>query len=145
MTSKWILLAHAAATLSMTGLIWFVQIVHYPLFSRVGRENFKRYEVDHQRLTTYVVAPLMLTELITAILLLLYRPLEIGSISVWVGVVLLASIWAVTYVVQVPQHTSLASEFDQDVARKLVRGNWYRTMAWTVRGFLVLWMVGCLF
>ncbi|MFY0528690.1 hypothetical protein ACN28I_37835 [Archangium gephyra] len=30
-----VLLAHAAATLFMVGLIWFVQVVHYPLFSRV--------------------------------------------------------------------------------------------------------------
>lgn len=27
----WLLFAHAAATLYMTGVIWFVQIVHYPL------------------------------------------------------------------------------------------------------------------
>lgn len=25
------LLAHVAATLAMTGVIWFVQLVHYPL------------------------------------------------------------------------------------------------------------------
>ena len=34
-----LLLLHAAATLFMTGLIWFVQVVHYPLFARVGEDG----------------------------------------------------------------------------------------------------------
>ena len=33
----WLLILHAGATLYMAGVIWFVQIVHYPLFSRVGQ------------------------------------------------------------------------------------------------------------
>ena len=31
-----LLLLHAGATFFMCGLIWFVQIVHYPLFAQVG-------------------------------------------------------------------------------------------------------------
>lgn len=30
---KWLLVAHVVATLFMTGLIWFVQVVHYPLLA----------------------------------------------------------------------------------------------------------------
>ena len=141
-SAQWTLLAHIAATLAMVGLIWFVQIVHYPLFSRVGRESFQRYEMDHQRLTTWVVAPLMLVELATAIGLLWCRPPGFGSAPVWIGLLLLASIWWMTYRVQLPQHASLALLYDDAVQRRLVSGNWYRTAAWTARGLLVLWMVG---
>lgn len=31
-TLRWLLAAHAFVTLFMTGLIWFVQVVHYPFF-----------------------------------------------------------------------------------------------------------------
>ena len=31
---------HLFATAGMVGLIWFVQVVHYPLFSRVGAVGF---------------------------------------------------------------------------------------------------------
>ena len=55
---------------------------------------------------------------------------------------LLAFIWLVTYSVQVPQHASLVMSHDHGVIEQLVRGNWYRTAAWTARGLLVLWMVG---
>lgn len=140
--ANWTLLFQVGATLAMVGLIWFVQIVHYPLMSQVPREGFRRYEMDHQRLTTWVVAPLMLTELSTAILLFWFRPEGIGSGAVWLGLILLLSIWLATYSVQVPQHASLVLSFDPDVHRRLVLGNWYRTIAWSVRGVIVLWMVG---
>ncbi len=35
-----LLLGHVGATLFMVGLIWFVQVVHYPLFGHVGGEGF---------------------------------------------------------------------------------------------------------
>ena len=38
-----LLLAQTAATLFMTGVIWIVQTVHYPLFARVGRDEFREY------------------------------------------------------------------------------------------------------
>lgn len=137
----WTLLLQVAATFSMVGLIWFVQIVHYPLMDRVGREEFCKYEMDHQRLTSWVVVPLMTGELLSAVLLLWYRPSGIDSIVAWVGIVLLGSIWLVTFCVQVPQHTSLVASYDAEVHRGLVKGNWYRTLAWTARGLLVLWMI----
>lgn len=139
--TKLTLLLHVAATMAMVGLIWFVQIVHYPLFASVGREEFRRYEMDHQRLTTWVVAPLMLTEVTTAVLLFWWRPAEFGTMPVWLGLVLLVAIWLMTYTVQVPQHASLVLSYDPVVQRRLVLGNWYRTAAWTARGVLVLWMV----
>ena len=138
---KWTLLIQVGATLAMVGLIWFVQVVHYPLFAEVGRDGFRRYEMDHQRLTTYVVAPLMLAELATAVMLLWWRPAVISTPWVWLGLVLLGSIWIMTYAVQVPQHAQLALSYDEVVQRRLVLGNWYRTLAWTARGMLVLWMV----
>ena len=38
-----ILLANAAATLFMTGVGWFVQVVHYPLLGCVGADEFRAY------------------------------------------------------------------------------------------------------
>jgi hypothetical protein len=38
---KLVLLANLAATFFMVGLIWFVQIVHYPLFGQVGRDRVR--------------------------------------------------------------------------------------------------------
>ena len=65
-----VFLAHVAATLFMVGLIWFVQIVHYPLFGSVGRGGFAGYSQAHSRLTGFVVGPPMLVEAGTAVALM---------------------------------------------------------------------------
>jgi hypothetical protein len=137
----WILLMQVAATLAMVGLIWFVQVVHYPLFARVGRSEFQDYEIAHQRLTTWVAAPLMLTEVSTAVALVWFRPTGVSGWLVWTGVALAAGIWLMTYWVQVPQHAKLAVAYDVRLQRSLVAGNWYRTIAWSGRGLLVLAML----
>ena len=84
----------------------------------------------------------MSTELLSAVLLLWYRPEGLGSGAVWLGLFVLISIWMATYAVQVPQHASLTLSYDPLVHRRLVLGNWYRTIAWSIRGLVVLWMIG---
>ena len=66
MTSGTLFLVNLAATWYMVGLIWMVQIVHYRLFDRVGRDQFVRYEADHGRLITPVVGIPMLVEIATS-------------------------------------------------------------------------------
>ncbi len=51
-----VFLLHLGSTWFMVGLIWLIQIVHYPLFARVGVEQFVPYEREHSRLITYIVA-----------------------------------------------------------------------------------------
>lgn len=135
-----ILLAHAAAAWFMTGLIWFVQVVHYPLFDRVGSDESARYCVDNRRLTTFVVAPVMLVEgalsaSLVWLLLATFQPVA------WAGAVMLLAIWLSTALIQVPRHLRLSRGFDAPVQRGLVASNWLRTILWTARGILALWLV----
>ena len=127
-------LAHAASTLFMTGLIWFVQLVHYPLFLRVGEAGFATYAAQHARRTTWVVLPLMLLEAATALMLVGVTDTALS----WVGLGLLGLIWASTAALQVPCHTRLQRGFDRDTARRLVRSNWVRTVAWSCRSVVAL-------
>jgi uncharacterized membrane protein len=133
---KLILLIHSFSTVFMVGLIWFVQIVHYPLFNHVGREQFRTYEELHQRLTTWIVAPAMLVELVTAVMLLKDPPAE-SSMLVWIGAGLVVLIWLATAALSVPAHKSLSAEFSALAWQSLVATNWIRTIAWSVRGILV--------
>ena len=136
-----ILLLQAAATLFMTGVIWFVQIVHYPLMARVGTSGFRDYEVAHARLTGYVVIVPMLVELVCAILLLLRPPATFPRSVVIAGAVLVVLIWMSTFLLQVPQHDKLHHAFDPQAHLRLVSTNWIRTIAWSIRAALVLLML----
>lgn len=133
-THDGLLLAHAAVTLLMVGLIWFVQIVHYPLFALVGEAGFAHYERHHARRTTWVVAPPMIAELTMAGALAWSMP---GPLA-WCGLALLAVIWASTALWQVPAHRQLQHGFDAHVHRRLVATNWVRTAAWSARGVVAL-------
>lgn len=136
-----VLLAHAAATGFMVGVIWFVQIVHYPLFAGVGGRDFAAYSTDHSRLTGFVVGPPMLVEAATAVALVAAPPRGVPAALPIAGLVLLAVVWLSTAFLQSPQHRVLGGGFDATSQRFLVRSNWLRTVCWTIRGLLVLWMV----
>lgn len=131
-----VLIAHAAVTWAMTGLIWFVQVVHYPLMGAVGASGFAAYHAAHARLTTLVVGPPMLVEAACAIWIALERP----STVAWLGLVLLAVVWGATFFVSVPRHNLLATGFDAAVIDSLVATNWLRTIAWTGRALVASWL-----
>ncbi len=137
---KLVLLAHLAATLFMLGVIWFVQVVHYPLFAKVGSEGFALYSKTHSRLTSYVVGPPMLLEAATAIVLVFYSPEGVPFVAALAGLALVALIWLSTALLQAPRHGALGRGFHEGTVGDLVRSNWIRTVAWSARGLLVLWM-----
>ena len=138
-----LLVLQVFSTLGMTGVIWFVQVVHYPLFARVGERDFRGYAASHATRTTWVVAPLMLVELATACLLVFacFRPAFVSAREAWAGGLLVGLIWLSTAVLQVPLHDRLQAGYDAAEVRRLVAGNWVRTAAWTARAALVLWWV----
>lgn len=135
---QFVIVGHLAATLFMTGVIWFVQVVHYPMMDAAERENYPEYQRRHQTLTSYLVGPVMLFELATAIALLYLSWPARGSTWALANLLLLAVIWFSTFFIQVPCHERLASGFSPDAHRRLVNSNWIRTIAWTLRSALLL-------
>lgn len=135
MSPPFLLQFHSATTWALVGLIWVIQLVHYPLFGHVGRETFQLYHKRHTTQITWVVAPLMFTEVTTAVWLVFA-----GSHEPWLlaSLVPLAGIWLSTWWVQIPLHERLAKGFDEQTHRRLVTSNWWRTAAWTLRGFCLL-------
>ena len=138
MSVAYLLLIHAAATLPMVGLIWFVQLVHYPLFQFVGSSSFSSYEQRNQRRTSWVVVPLMMTELVTAAALLFADLSAPSRAKAWFGAGLLLVIWVSTALLQVPLHRKLSAGFDARRVQLLIGSNWIRTVAWSVRGLIAL-------
>ena len=135
------LLINAASTWFMVGLIWLIQVVHYPLFASVGKEQYQNYQSQHETLITWIVGPVMLVELVSAGLLLWFSSTRTDQYLAVVGLVLVVAIWLSTAFLQVPCHAQLATGFDETAHRQLVAGNWIRTIAWSARGLIVGWML----
>jgi hypothetical protein len=132
-----VLTVHVGATWFMTGVIWFVQLVHYPLFAAAAGPSFAAYHRRHLSLVTWIVAPAMLIELATGLLLAWAPPAGVSPWTTTTGLVLLAVIWLSTAFVQVPGHNRLRHGFDADAHRRLVASNWIRTAAWSARALIV--------
>ena len=130
-----IFLSHLFFTLFNTGLIWTIQLVHYPLFLKVGPDHFVDYEHEHTTKISYLVIPSMITELATGIFLAVSN----GITSIYGLLFLLLSlIWLSTFSLQVPLHNALNHSYDPEKIRRLVNTNWIRTLAWTLRSLILL-------
>lgn len=138
-----LLLLQLAATLFLTGLVWFVQVAHYPLFARVGREEFARYCAENIRRTSYVAAPVMAIEVLTAVAMIWIRPAGVGLNVALGGLILLFIIWLSTFLVQFRLHLRFSrSQLSASGLWVLVWTNWLRTLAWTLRSIGLLLLVG---
>jgi len=132
---------YCAATWAMVGIIWFAQIVHYPLFSKVGPESFTGYQHANLRRTVLVVIPLQMVELATALVLVWKTPANLLPLQVWTNLVLIGITWVSTATLQVPSHNKLARGYQPKTQALLVSSNWIRTVIWSIRGVIAVWML----
>lgn len=127
------------STAMIAGLIWTIQIVHYPLLLKVSKENFIEYESSHCFRVSFIVAPLMVTELISCGALAFlsgFNPLVCGRL----GLVIIA--WVSTAFIQVPLHNKLKQGYDAAAIHSLVSTNWIRTAVWSLRALMLVFEIG---
>ncbi|MCP9235947.1 hypothetical protein [Lewinella sp. JB7] len=118
----------------LCGLIWVVQLVHYPAFRFVA--DFPAFHRHHTASIGVVVGPLMIVELLAASLVVYRSGLAWTWLIPWLAVV---AIWGQTFLVAVPLHRSLSGGRDEEAIDKLILANWPRTVLWT---FKALWVSG---
>lgn len=126
----------------LCGLIWTIQLVHYPGFLKVGQQGFTDYQAFHMRSITVIVGPVMVLELLAATWLVVQEgvnPVHWGIIS---SLIIVIALWAITFFVATPLHYNLYNNgYNPVLIRKLVNMNWPRTILWTLRVILLSWLL----
>lgn len=144
--AHWFLLLWTGLIFAVFGEIWFVQIVVYPLFGKVGEAEYVSYHKFYSsRIPLPVIVPGFASFLLT-IPLVFFAP---DSVPLWMlvanfacGVVGLV----VTVALEIPRHARLEKGGKQEaVIRELVRYNWPRTVSITLSAFLTLLMLTAAF
>ena len=125
------LIIHLIATSVMVGVIWVIQLVHYPSFHFIELNKYTTFQRFHMSRISYVVIPAMLTELFTLILIIISMD-QVDPI-ILASALLLIVIWLMTAVFFSGVHQKLTLGYDQTVVDKLVKLNWGRTLLWTLR------------
>lgn len=156
-----ILFSNILVTAFLVGLIWFVQIVHYPIFKEVGKQNFHQFHIAHTTLTGKIVILPMLLELGLSFWLV-WEGYEVDyslrtndiseSIAMRMGnfyfssiiaLLLTISLWVLTVWIFVPLHGKLGNAtkgYDVEIINKLVFRNWFRTIFWSLRLLVLVYM-----
>ena len=133
--NNFVLLGHLIFTSIMTGVIWVIQIVHYPSFHFIEKELYTAFQKFHMNKISIIVMPIMLAELITGIMLFLDKSFK--SPFLIISIIILVLIWLITGVFFTKAHNELIAGYQELVVNQLVAMNWIRTLLWTLRLLLL--------
>lgn len=132
-----LLLLNLVLSLFMTGLIWTIQLVHYPAFRYVEIQKFSEFAQFHQKAITPITALPMILEILVAGLLMILLPHAL----VILNFMLLLLVWAATFFLSVPCHSRLLAGHDYATIEKLIQTNWIRTALWTLRSVQLIGLI----
>ncbi|MBD2113214.1 MULTISPECIES: hypothetical protein [Cyanophyceae] len=112
------------------GIIWFGQLVIYPLFAKVGSADYVAY---HKFYSSRIPLPVILPGfacLLLPIALIFLRPASVPLMLALANAACsLLALW-VTVALEIPRHAQLEQDGKQpEVIQELVRYNWPRTLS----------------
>lgn len=136
-----VLLLDVIASWTMVGLIWFVQVVHYPLLAVVPVEAARSVAVVHQRRTAWVVMAPMAVQGFASLALLKWVPVGVDQWMPWVSAACVGIALLSTVLLSVPRHARMAENPTSTIGHELVMTNWPRTIAWSLSGILLAAML----
>jgi hypothetical protein len=140
--AHWLLLGWTGLILYVFGGIWFVQIVVYPLFGKVGENEYVAY---HRFYSSRIPLPVIVPGFASFFLPIALVFLGLGSVPTWIylaNVVCGLVGLLVTVALEIPRHARLEKDGKQEVViRELILFNWPRTLSITGSAFLTVLMI----
>ncbi len=127
-------LFNLAVSWGLLVLIWLVQVIIYPGLFRIPSKEFVDYHSWYTIRITAIVLPLMIGEVMITAGWLILDKVTIFSAVAAIFVVL---IWISTFMLQVPIHKQLQAGKDKTLISQLVKTNWIRTFAWSMKAIVV--------
>jgi len=113
----------------LVGIILMTQFITYPLFQLIN-SNFKRYHKAYTKRMGYMVAPLMILELLVVIKIT--TQYYSNTIIILISVLTLI-IWFSTFFIQVPVHNSISKSKHEGEIFFLIKSNYIRTLLWLLK------------
>ena len=127
---------HFLSTSLMVGIIWVIQLLHYPAFHFIKESDYVEFQHFHMQRISFIVVPVMVLELFSAFMLVYY----IQSNLLILCLIILLFIWLITFIFFTKLHQSLLDGYDKTIVDKLVRINWSRTILWSIRLIILIYI-----
>jgi len=127
---------HFLSTSLMVGIIWVIQLLHYPAFNFIKESDYVEFQHFHMQRISFIVVPVMILELFSAFMLVYY----LRSNLLILCLIILLFIWLITFVFFTKLHQSLLDGYDKKIVDKLVKINWSRTVLWSLRLIILIYI-----
>ena len=127
---------HFLSTSLMVGIIWVIQLLHYPAFNFIKESDYVEFQHFHMQRISFIVVPVMILELFSAFMLVYY----VRSNLLILCLIILLFIWLITFVFFTKLHQSLLDGYDKKIVDKLVKINWSRTILWSLRLIILIYI-----
>ena len=127
---------HFLSTSLMVGIIWVIQLLHYPAFHFIKESDYVEFQHFHMQRISFIVVPVMILELFSAFMLVYY----LRSNLLILCLIILLFIWLITFVFFTKLHQSLLDGYNKTVVDKLVKINWSRTILWSLRLIILIYI-----
>lgn len=139
MNQDYFLLFLSQFTLSaaLLGILWFVQLIHYPLYGKI-KEDFVKYEKEHIKRTTLFLTPLIILDLLLNTFLVIKLSSQNCGLMLGFSLAFNVMTWLSTFSFQVEQHKKLSVKFSRKVVSDLIKTCWIRTSFWTIKVLFLL-------
>ena len=127
---------HFLSTSLMVGIIWVIQLLHYPTFHFIKESDYVEFQHFHMQRISFIVVPVMIIELLSGFMLVYY----FRSNLLILCLIILLVIWLITFVFFTNLHQILLGGYDKIIVDKLVQFNWSRTVLWSLRLIILIYI-----
>ena len=127
---------HFLSTSLMVGIIWVIQLLHYPTFHFIKESDYVEFQHFHMQRISFIVVPVMIIELLSGFMLVYYFRSNLFILCLTILLV----IWLITFVFFTKLHQSLLGGYDKIIVNKLVQINWSRTVLWSLRLIILIYI-----
>ena len=120
----------------LVSLLFMTQFITYPTFLHIDKDKFSEYHRKYVNNISFIVAPVMLIELLT-LSLIAYFSSEFLIIK---SLILLLVIWLTTFFIMTPSHNRISKSFNKKEIISLINYNWVRTILWSFKLLLIIFL-----
>jgi len=135
------LVGNLCASVFMTGIIFFIQIVQYPLLHNISTFDFSCYFKKSNYRISWIVYSALVIEIGFAIGLSFLPVRAVMQVPILITYMLLAAATLNTFLIQAPMTQRLQLAFDRELLSKVMFFNGVRLVTWTLRTILLCWII----
>lgn len=132
------LLLNLISTLLIAGVLWFIQLVHFPLINEMPAKNMVNNGYYHMQKILGIINLLFIIDFITIVFLLLLVNSDLSATLMLINILIFLFTVILTRITFLPIHQNLSKNPNSFLISKLINLNWIRTLVWSLKVLFML-------